>query len=193
MLMDIIQELNDLVAHGKQYFALSATIVGSLWVVHIANVIIGGRLNVLGIYPRHPLGLPGIVCSPFLHASFEHLLFNSVPLLILINLLLSYEHQHFYSISLIMVVLSGLAIWLVGRPALYIGASHMVLAYWGFLLMRAIHHPTVSTVALALICLYYFAGMLTNIVPSEKGVSWEGHLIGLLAGMATVWVYPLFL
>lgn len=194
MLLSIIDQINAMVEQGKAYFLPSVVIVSSLWVTHVLNLLTGRRLNALGIYPRHPLGLPGILFSPFLHADFEHLLFNSVPLVMLIDLILSYQPYNFAQTALSITVLAGSGIWLFGRKAICIGASHVVLGFWGYLLVHAYYHPNVSTIALAAICLYYFAGsMFTSIFASEEGVSWEGHLIGLIAGIivgADLFVLP---
>lgn len=43
----------------------------------------------------------------------------------------------------------------------------------------------ITAFILGFICIYYFAGIFLGIFPGQKGVSWEGHLFGLIAGLVT--------
>ncbi len=69
------------ILQGNLYFVL--WVIGLLWAFHALNWLVNYRLNLLGIYPRNPFGLLGIVTSPFLHGNFNHLFFNSIPLFVL--------------------------------------------------------------------------------------------------------------
>jgi membrane associated rhomboid family serine protease len=159
-----------------------------LFIVHIINMLLGYRLNVLGIYPRHLFGLIGIPCSPFLHGSFNHLFFNAIALFVLANFVLLQGITNFFHITLLIGGLSGLALWLFGRPAIHIGASGLITGYWGYLLVNAYQHPSIITVILAIVCVYYFGGIFFSIFPGKQGMSWEGHLFGLLAGLGTAYL-----
>lgn len=164
-------------------------IVGLLWVIQIVNFILGYRLNIFGIYPRKIPGLIGIFCAPFLHGSFSHLFFNSIPLFVLIDFALANGLRQFQIITLIIMAISGLATWMFGRPGIHIGASSIIMGYFGYLLLNAYQHPSVMGVMLAIVCAYYFGGLLLSIFPQEEKTSWEGHLSGFLAGIAAVYVY----
>src|SRR5271156_5749865 len=94
-------------------------IISSLYLIHFVNLILGYRLNILGIYPRNIFGLPGIFFSPLLHGNFNHLFFNSIPLFILICLMLIDGLSIFCTVTLTVVVLGGLGVWLFGRKALH--------------------------------------------------------------------------
>jgi membrane associated rhomboid family serine protease len=89
-------------------------------------------------------------------------------------------------------VLSGIAIWCFAKPGLHIGASALITGYWGFLISNIYQNGTLTTIILGLLSLYYFAGIFLGIFPREKGVSWQGHLFGLLAGLATSYIYKLY-
>lgn len=172
----------------------AAKFVLIFWVIHLLNLLAGYRLNYLGIVPRHIIGLRGIPFYTFLHGDFNHLLLNSIPLFILSDLIMVYGLREFIVVTLIIIILAGLAIWLFARTAIHIGASSLVMGYWGFLLMNAYQNPGVFSIILAAICLYYFSGnMLASLVPTREKVSWEGHLFGLLAGIAAIFLYPYFL
>lgn len=187
--------MNDLIAQLIQVFTLiqanipeALLIVLGFWVIHFINMLVGYRLNVLGIYPRHPLGLVGIPFFSFLHGGFSHLFFNSIPLVVLIDFILLQGTHTLICVSLTIILLSGLGIWLVGRRAIHIGASSLVMGYWGYLLVQAYQHPSVLSLVLAIICLYYFGGLVLSFFPSEERVSWEGHIIGFLAGLAAAFI-----
>lgn len=170
---------------------LTLMILGILWAIQLINFATGYYLNILGIYPRKIHGLLGIIFSPFLHGSFSHLFFNSIPLFVLIDFALLNGVNQFMYVTLIIMILSGSATWLFGRRGIHIGASHLVMGYWGYLLLNAYQHPSIVAVMLAVVCVYYFGGLLLSIFPQEEKTSWEGHLTGFLAGIAAVYIYPL--
>lgn len=165
-------------------------IVGLLWVIQIINFAVGYRFNMLGIYPRKIFSLLGIFFAPFLHGGFSHLFFNSIPLLVLVDFALLNGAHQFVVITLIIMMLSGLATWLFGRPGFHVGASAVIMGYFGYLLLNAYQHPSIMGVMLAIVCAYYFGGLLLSIFPQEEKTSWEGHLSGFLAGIAAVYIYP---
>lgn len=142
-------------------------------------------LLLLGIYPRKLWGLPGIFFAPFLHANFNHLFFNSIPLIVLSNFILMNGLHFFLVVSLDITVMSGFLIWCFAKPGIHLGASGVITGYWSFLVYNIYQQGTLTAILLGAICIYYFAGIFLGIFPREKGVSWEGHLFGLLAGIAT--------
>ena len=182
-LSNFTYELTQLIELSKQHMHVVAMIVGALWLVHLVNAAIGYRLNILGILPRTPQGLAGIPCSPFLHGNFTHLLFNSVPLFLLIHLMLLVVPTKFYLVSVYIIGLSGAAVWLVGRRALHIGASSVILGYWGFLIMNIKGQPAALAVLLAFVCLYYLGGLVGSLFPGNASESWEGHVAGFVSGI----------
>jgi membrane associated rhomboid family serine protease len=164
-----------------------------LYAVHVVNWLSGYRLNAFGIYPRKFSGLRGIIFSPFLHANFNHLFFNSIPLFILVSFVLLNGMHAFVCVTITIMVLSGVAVWLVGRPAYHIGASGVIMGYWGYLLLYAYEHTTVISVALAVVCIYYFGGLIFNLFPTKVKSSWEAHFFGFLSGLAAAYTCPLLL
>jgi membrane associated rhomboid family serine protease len=142
-------------------------------------------LLILGITPRQWYGLPGIVFSPFLHANFNHLFFNSIPLLVLSNFLLIQGVPYYLWATFWITLISGLLVWTLGRPAIHIGASSVITGYWSFLITHAYEQGGMTAWILAGICVYYFMGIFLGVFPQEKGISWEGHLFGLIAGGLT--------
>ncbi|HSU53141.1 MAG TPA: rhomboid family intramembrane serine protease [Candidatus Dormibacteraeota bacterium] len=160
------------------------TIVALCWLTFIVNnLILGGRLASFGIIPRHISGLPGIVFSPFLHASFSHLAANTLPLLILGSVLCFRNRTEFLAVTALGAMLSGALVWLMGRGACHIGASALIFCFFGYLSSLAIFQRKLGTLLLSAACILVYGGMLKGLLPTANGVSWEGHLAGLASGI----------
>lgn len=177
-------EFNHIISGMQHNFLFALKLLGILWAIQIINKIVGYRLNALGIVPRTLHGIPGILFAPMLHANFTHLFFNSIPFLVLADLLLIEGKPIYLSISLEIILLSGFCVWLVGKRGIHIGASALIMGYFGYFLGKAYFHFTAATVIVAGLCLYYFGGLFLALFPSiKKEVSWESHVFGFLSGI----------
>lgn len=182
MLDELNHSLTLIATQTNRNLPILATILGILWFVYILNILLNHRLFYLGIFPRRLLGLPGILFAPFLHANFNHLFFNCIPLIVLGNFILIQGLDYFYLVTLSITVVSGFLIWCFAKPGLHIGASAVITGYWGLLVTNIFQMGTLTAIILGVVCLYYFAGIFLGIFPTKKGVSWEGHLFGLISG-----------
>jgi len=161
--------------------------------LHFINYLFRYQLNYLGIIPRRWRGLPGIMFSPWLHGDFNHLFFNAIPLFMLANFILLQGEDIFFSVSLIIILLSGALVWLLGRRAYHVGASSLIMGYWGFLLLNVYQQGTIMAIILGFVCIYYLGGLFSNLLPGRRGVSWEGHVFGFIAGLAANFLSPILL
>ena len=171
-------------------FSTLAIIIAVPWFFYALNLLLNKRLLWLGIIPRRLYGLAGVICTPLLHANFNHLFFNTIPLLVLSNFILINGLTYFLWATLIITVFSGLLIWCFAKPGLHIGASGLITGYWGLLVSDIYQEGSLTAIILGIISLYYFAGIFLGIFPGKKGVSWEGHLFGLIAGLAASFILP---
>ena len=163
-------------------FLLVAFIVAFM-VVEVVNGLLNHSLNSYGIVPRTTSGLIGIPLSPLLHGSFLHAQSNAVGLLALGGLAAITGGGRFPQVFLIIVLLGGLGVWLVGRPATHIGASGLVFGFFGFLMLKGLVDRSILSIVVAIVVAGVFGYMiLTGILPTQDYISWEGHLCGLLAG-----------
>ena len=161
-------------------------IIGSLavmWVVEIINGFIGHQLSVWGILPRTTPGLIGIPLSPFLHGSFNHVLSNTIPFLVLGGLVALRGSQKLVGVSLFIVVVGGLAVWLIGRSAIHVGASGLVFGYFGYLVASGWYDRRPGTILAAIAVVVLYGGLLFGVLPTRGFISWEAHLFGLMAGV----------
>jgi len=188
MLTELSNDIQHFTETSKQYIPTLLKLLGALWVFNYINWKTGSKLNRWGIWPRHARGLIGILLAPILHNNFNHLLFNSVPLLFLGLFAISLNEPLFYYATGIIIVLAGLGVWLVGRPGIHIGASALIAGYFGYVLGAAYERPTFTTFFCAGVALYYFGGILFSLFPTEKTTSWEGHLCGFLSGLVALFI-----
>lgn len=165
------------------------TLVAFCWLIFVVNNLLwNGHLNSYGIIPRHLGGLLGIIWAPFLHASFEHLAANTLPLLILGAIICARNRFEFAMIAAAGTLLGGGLTWLFARSASHIGASGLIFCFFGYLASLAYFQRTFGTLILSVVCLFAYGGMLKGILPTSTAISWESHVAGLVAGIVLAWV-----
>jgi membrane associated rhomboid family serine protease len=159
------------------------------WLVFLVNnVMWGGSFDRYGIAPRQVGSLPGIVFAPFLHASYQHLAANTLPLLILGGIICGRGRGEFVVVTALGILLGGGLTWLFARSASHIGASGLIFCYFGYLASLAWFNRTFGTLLVSVVCIVGYGGLVRGIVPTSSGISWESHLAGLVAGIALAWL-----
>lgn len=177
-----------------QYLQSPLGILGGLtvllWSIHLVNFgLFGGRLILQGIYPRQLDGLQGIIWAPFLHGSFSHLVANTLPLLTLGGLIMLGEASDFIVVTVVSAVISGLGTWLIGAPnSVHVGASGVIFGYFGYLLLRGYFDRSAFAITAAILVIIFYGGFLWGVLPTQPGVSWEGHLFGFIGGGLAAWI-----
>jgi len=169
----------------KGSLRLVGAILAMMWVIELVDTFaLDDRLQANGIRPRTRDGLDGVLWSPFLHSGFPHLISNSVPFVVLSALTLTGGLARYVKASTVIIVLGGLAVWglAIGSNENHIGASGWVFGLLGFLLAAAVLERKPVTIAVGLVALVFYGGMILGFVPRE-GISWEGHLFGFGAGI----------
>ncbi|MFE9259009.1 rhomboid family intramembrane serine protease [Streptomyces sp. NPDC006879] len=159
--------------------------VALLWIIEGIDQLAGNPLDDYGITAREPDGLSGILAAPFLHIGWDHLVANSLPLLVLGFLTALGGIGRFLAVSAVIIVASGFGVWLLSPPhTLTVGASGLVFGLFGYLLVRGFveRNPVSITVGM-LIALYWGGSFVMGLSPTA-GISWQAHLFGLLAGIA---------
>lgn len=169
----------------KTHAIILGGFVAIFWMLEIADLaFFSGRLNFYGIVPRQTIGLRGILFAPFLHANLAHVAANTVPFLVLGWLIMLREISDFFIVTAISMVIGGLGVWLFGAPhSIHIGASGVIFGYLGFLLLRGFFERSAIAIVLSLIVCFLYGGVLWGVLPSRVGISWEGHLFGLIGGV----------
>ncbi len=176
----------------KKSFVTSLWAVAILWIIFIANFLFFTiEFRQYGIRPREVDGLIGIVTSPFLHANWAHLISNSIPLFLLLMTILSFYRRVWVSVTLLSIIIGGLAVWAFARTNTnHIGASGVIFSFIGFLLASGIFRMKLKSILIAIVILFIYGGALfRGIIPGQQGISWEGHLFGAIAGVILAWGY----
>jgi len=164
--------------------------VGLIWVIHFIQVFAGIDLKTLGVFPREIESLPGILTSPLIHGSWEHLFYNSISFLILSAILFWFYPKIALKSFVWLYLISGLGVWIFAVPNSYhIGASGLVYGMVSLVFWSGIFRRNIKSIVLALIMLVLYAGYFGGIVPGKEGISWESHLLGALAGIILAWIY----
>lgn len=170
-------------------FQAQAKILGSFlgifWIVEIIDVyVFRGRLDIFGIIPHNIIGLRGILLAPFLHGNFNHLIANSIPFVILGWLVMLQETSDFFIVTALTMLVGGLGVWVFGYPgSIHIGASILIFGYLGFLLLRGYFQRNFASIFISVVVGLLYGGTVWGVLPSQPGISWQGHLFGFLGGI----------
>ena len=179
----IPQRLARLVATSA--FALIAVYIVAIWAIEAVDTfLLGSNLQRGGIQPRESEGLDGILWAPFLHSDWGHVFSNSAPLAVLGGLVAIRGRARWLTVTVAGALLGGGLTWLFGGSGNHIGASGVVFAYFGALLGAAWFERRPAALAPALVAIMLYYGLIVGLVP-QAGISWEGHLFGVIAGLAT--------
>ena len=160
-----------------------------LWLLEVADTLTGHRLDSLGIHAQEIDGLPGIISAPFLHAGWDHLISNSVPFFVLGFLVLLGGLARWLLSSLISIISSGLAAWLLTPgEVIILGASGLIFGWLTYLLARGLWSRRAGQVAVAVGVLVLYGGLIFGVLPGQAGVSWQAHLGGAVGGVLAAWL-----
>ncbi|MDG4802909.1 rhomboid family intramembrane serine protease [Micromonospora sp. WMMD980] len=169
---------------GRAFVAMCA-VVPVLFLIEALDV--GLRLNLdvtAGIIPRRIQGLDGVFFSPFLHAGWNHLYSNSIPLILLGTFVLAAGVRRFLRSTAVIILVSGLGVWFTGSPSsVVVGASGVIFGYLGILITRGVVERSWWNFAVVLLVGLLYGWQLLGILPTDERISWQGHLFGLLGGV----------
>ena len=157
--------------------------VASLWVVYVIEWQMGANFSHYGIKPRDLSGLLGIFTGPFIHGDIYHLINNSIPLFV-IGVGISYFYKEVALKVLIWTFLmTGLWVWSAARPSYHIGASGVLYGLASFVFFSGIIRKYTKLLALSMLVVFLYGGMVWGIFPIKSGISWESHMLGAIAGL----------
>ena len=178
--------------------AVAWTLVGIwlvLWGIRFVDGLISKeKLNKnFSIVPRASFGVTRILFSPLMHQDRVHLRSNIVPLSLLALLLLLTRYSWFWAITLIIIVIEGLATWFFGSRGHHLGASGVVLGYFGYILGQLLFSETLNPLVVlgAGAVAIGYRHLFREIFPWRAGTSNVGHLFGFLGGIAAAYLLPI--
>jgi membrane associated rhomboid family serine protease len=165
-----------------------AAIVVLMWVVEAINSIDSNRLNGDGIVSRDVGRFWGVLTSPFIHASFQHLMDNTVPFVFLGVIIALHGAGRLLLVTGFIMAIGGLGTWVIGPGGTStIGASGVVFGYATYLLTRGFFDRSIWELGVGIIVgVIWGAALLSSLVP-HGGISWQAHLCGGIAGVIVAW------
>jgi membrane associated rhomboid family serine protease len=156
-----------------------------LFAIELFNALMLRSLNrTFGLRPRSADGLLDILTFPLLHANLNHLLSNSLPLIIFGFLVFLSGLRVFLTALAFSWLGSGLTVWLIGNGGITVGASGLVFGLFAFLLVRGFFNHSWRQILLAVVLFMGYGSILLGILPLVAGyVSWQAHLGGAAGGV----------
>ena len=167
----------------------SVIILIIIWSVKLFEIVFDYDFTEYGVLPRNFNGLTGILFSPLIHSDVNHLLSNSLPVIILCLLIFNFYSQIAKKILIYLYFISGLWLWCIGRESFHIGASGLIYAMASFLFFSGILRKNSQLSAVALLVIFIYGGLFWGLFPIHKNVSWEGHLTGFIAGILVSFIF----
>ncbi|MBA0053890.1 rhomboid family intramembrane serine protease [Streptomyces sp. AJS327] len=177
------------VSRARSAGQLIALWVGLLWFLEIVDYASGHSLDTFGIEPRRMDELVDVLPASFMHFGFDHLMANTVPLLVLGFLAALRGTGRFLAVALVIMGVSGLGVWLVApEGSNTAGASGLIFGLFGYLVIRGFVERRITDVALGAVVAVFYGSILWGVLPTDAGVSWQGHLFGLIGGVLAAFV-----
>jgi membrane associated rhomboid family serine protease len=160
-----------------------------IWLVFVVDSSLKLDLLFHGLYPRKVSGLQGILFAPLIHGGIRHIVANSLPLFALSSLLFYFYQNISFRVLIICYVLTGVFVWIIGRPSYHVGASGIIYGLAGFLFVSGIIRKHLGLMAISFLVAFQYGSMIWGIFPIEDRVSWESHFSGLITGIALAWIF----
>ncbi|MFG2531703.1 rhomboid family intramembrane serine protease [Streptomyces sp. NPDC048516] len=178
-------------SRAKPAICLMLGWVALLWLLEGVDLATGGALDAFGIQPREPAELLDVVPAAFLHFGFAHLAANTLPLLLLgFVAALRSGVGRLLAVALLIILASGLGVWFTAAPdSNTAGASGVVFGLFGYLLVRGFIERSALDIGIGLVIGVLYGSILWGALPSDNGISWQGHLFGLIGGVLAAFVF----
>ena len=154
----------------------------AVWLVFWYQVRIDHSIKSFGIRPQKVEGLMGILTSPFLHGDINHLYNNSIPLFVLSLALFYFYKRIAWKVIVYGILLSGLLTWTIAKSGNHIGASGLIYVLVSFIFFKGIFAKHYRLIALSLMVVFLYGSLIWYVFPVKAGMSWQGHLGGLISG-----------
>ncbi len=161
---------------------LSLGFVAFLWLIELLGW--GLELERFGVRPREWIGLTGILAAPLLHAGLEHLLANSIPLVVLGTTMLHLYPTAAFRVLPAVYIGPGIAVWLFGQDGVHVGASGLVYGLVSYIFVAGLIRRDRRAIAASLLVAFMYGTLTWGVLPIRHGMSWETHLAAALIGVA---------
>lgn len=160
-----------------------------MWLAFSYQFYSGKDLGFLGIYPRDLWGLIGVFTGPLIHGDLNHIMSNTLPLIILGAVVF-----HFYSRIAVAVfynsyLITGLLVWIFGREFYHIGASGVIYALAFFLMLFGLFRGDKKSLLISIATVAVYGGLVYGLMPDNPQTSWESHAFGAGVGVSLAFTF----
>lgn len=173
----------------KKNIEVPLVMIIMMWIVFLFEMITTIDLGFLGVNPRNMSGLIGVLTAPLVHGGLRHIISNTFPLLILGVTLFVFYHRIALWVFVSCYLFTGVLVWFFGRSVFHIGASGVVYAIAAFLISYGIFRKDFRSLAISIIIVSLYGGLVYGILPTRSYISWESHALGALVGVALAFVF----
>ncbi len=155
-----------------------------IWGVFLLEYVSPIDLTSYGLIPRTLTGVVGIPSMPFLHASWQHIAGNTLPLFVLL-ILLAGSRARSWEVVAGIILMGGVLLWLFGRSANHIGASGLIFGLIAFLIVSGWLEGRFVPLVISVVVTFGYGGVLLwGVMPGrDTKFSWDGHLFGAVGGV----------
>ncbi len=182
-----LKELFSVIAYPLVFLAIC-------WSVFLADTYLHLDLYRLGVSPRTISGLKGILFAPLIHADWNHILNNSLPVFILSTMIFYFYKPIAWPVIIWTYLISGFWLWVGGRnddviPNYHFGASTLIYAFSTFLFFSGVFRKHKQLMVVSAMVVFLYGSITWGIFPLDRSVSWEGHLFGAISGILVAFSY----
>ena len=160
-----------------------------MWVAFAIQFYLDYDLGFLGVYPKEPYGLIGIITAPLIHGSLSHIISNTFPLLFLGTTLYVFYPKVAPWVFTSCYIMTGFLVWIFGREFYHIGASGLIYGIAFFLIFLGFFRKDMKSLVISIFVLLIYGGMIYGLWSEDESVSWESHSFGAAVGIALSFVY----
>lgn len=157
--------------------------------IHLLGSVFGLPVGRFGVIPLSINHLSGVFTAPFIHGSWGHLASNLLGLSI--SGYLAARLPNFKRATLFIVISTGSLVWLFAGSGNHIGASGVVMGYFGLLLGAAVFNRNVLGIVsfIALLILTYYANIsfLATLFDFSAQTSSSSHIFGFISGLSVAY------
>jgi len=160
-----------------------------MWLVYTIEYVLRKDLGFLGVFPLKLSGLVGVFTAPLIHGNFNHLMSNTIPLLVLGGSLYFFYPKIAPKVFLYSYFFTNLLVWVFGRPFYHIGASGVVYALAAFLVIFGFLNRNFKSVIISFIVMFSYGGLVYGLFTFNAQISWESHLMGAIVGGVSAYLF----
>lgn len=184
-----MMKTNNQLKFSNSIFLFPFTAVFLIWFIYWIEIKFGFNFNKFGVFPREISGILGVFSSPFIHGDTNHLFNNSIPLFVLSTCLFYFYNKVAVKVLVYGGLLTGILTWIIARESYHIGASGIVYLLFSFVFFSGLIKKHYRLVSVSLITIFLYGSMIWYVLPIKEGMSWEGHLSGLITGVILSFLY----